>query len=152
MKSNYHFTVPDFKKIRVIIDTDAKDELWQVSRNIYSKMRVSLAELQDKVEPHGKIGAYLFRQMIDFNDALRNNPVWPLGESRVLGDSAAISLLLDDQAFCFEAVPAPMFASDMTYIHGSASKPIRMRSDINSRFVLEDFFCELKINFPESWQ
>jgi len=53
----------------------SKAEMWQVSRNIYSKMRVGPAELQDKVRPHGKIGAYLFRQMVDFNDSLGKNPV-----------------------------------------------------------------------------
>jgi len=130
----------------------SKTKMWQVSRNICSKMRVSLAELQAKVEPHGEIGNYLFRQMVDFNDALGNNPGWPLGESWVLGDSAAIGLLMDDQAFCYEMVPAPTVSSDMKYAQGNASRPIRMYTDIDSRFILEDFFCKLKINFPESWQ
>ena len=130
----------------------SKAELWQVSRNIYSRVRVSLAELQTKVEPHGEIGRYLFRQMIEFNDAFGKNPGWPLGESWVLGDSAAIGLLMDDQAFCFEMVPAPSVGDDMKYIHEGKNRPIRMYTDIDSRFILEDFFSKLKINFPESWQ
>lgn len=127
---------------------ESKAELWQVSRNIYSKVRVSLAELQAKVEPHGKIGKYLFRQMIDFNNGLGKNPGWPLGESWVLGDSAAIGLLMDDQAFCFEQVPAPSVDADMKYIYGSKNRKIRMYIDIDARFILEDFFCKLKINNP----
>jgi len=69
-----------------------------------------------------------------------------MGESRVPGDSAASSLLLDDHAFSFELVPAPSVGADMKYIHGSASRPIRMYTDIDSRFILEDFFS--KINNP----
>ena len=55
--------------------------LWQVPVNVYSTMRVSLAQLQDKVESCGRIGEYLFRQMVDFNNIWADNPNWPPGES-----------------------------------------------------------------------
>jgi len=59
---------------------------------------------------------------------------------------------MDDKAFDFELVPAPTVASDMTYVHGNANRPIRMYTDIDSRFIREDFFRKLKLNIPESWQ
>jgi inosine-uridine nucleoside N-ribohydrolase len=125
----------------------SKAEMWQVSRNIYSKLKVSLAELQDKVKPCGKIGSYLFRQMVDFNDSMGNNPGWPMGESWVLGDSAAVGLLLDDHAFSFKMVPAPEVGEGMKYFHERANRPIRMYDDIDSRFILEDFFSKIRINY-----
>ena len=54
-----------------------------------------LAELQEKVEPYGKIGQYLFDQLVACNDYWADNPVWPSGESWILGDSPAVGLLLD---------------------------------------------------------
>ena len=124
--------------------------LWQVPRNIYSRMRVSLAELQKKVQPYGEIGKYLFQQMVDFNIALGKNPVWPLGESWVLGDSAAIGLLMDDQDFCYDTVPAPSVSDDMTYLHDKQHRAIRVYNTIDSRFILEDFFSKMEINFSSS--
>jgi len=125
----------------------SKTAMWQVPKNVYSMLRVSLAELQKKVRPYGEIGSYLFRQMVDFNISLGKNPGWPLGESWVLGDSAAIGLLLDEHAFHFDLVSAPHVLSDMKYIHENKNRLIRMYSNIDSRFVLEDFFCKLQINF-----
>lgn len=125
----------------------SKVELWQVPRNVYSMMRISLAELQKKVKPCGEIGNYLFQQMVEFNDALGNNPVWPLGESWVLGDSAAIGLLMDDQNFDYKLVPAPHVLDDMSYRHETSDRFIRMYNSIDSRFILEDFFSKMEITF-----
>lgn len=122
-------------------------ELWQVPRNVYSKVRVSLAELQKRVEPFGAIGTYLARQLFDFNVAMGGNPGWPLGESWTLGDSAAIGLLIDDQAFDYEVVPVPRVDSDMLYSHDCGNRKIRMYTSVDSRFILEDFFCKMEINF-----
>lgn len=125
-------------------------ELWQVPRNVYSRLRVSLSELRTKVAPCGAIGNYLARQLFDFNAAMGGNPGWPLGESWVLGDSAAIGLLLDDQEFDCDHVSAPRVRADMTYdrgpdgsCFGAGSRAIRMYRTVDSRFILEDFFCKI---------
>jgi inosine-uridine nucleoside N-ribohydrolase len=122
-------------------------ELWQVPRDVYCTMRVSLAELQDKVEPCGKIGEYLFRQMVDFNNLLGDNPGWPLGESWALGDSPAIGLLLDSHEYGYEWLPAPRVTQAMHYVHGQNNRPIRVYKRIDARFILEDFFSKLRLNF-----
>lgn len=122
-------------------------ELWQVPRDVYGTMRVSLAELQDKVEPCGKIGAYLFRQMVDFNNLQGDNPGWPLGESWTLGDSPAIGLLMDPHEYCYEWLPAPYVTKEMYYVHGQNNRPIRVYKRIDARFILEDFFSKMRLNF-----
>ena len=122
-------------------------ELWQVPRNMYSRVRVSLAELQRKVQPCGEIGNYLFEQMVEFNNAMGNNPGWPLGESWALGDSAAIGLLIDDQNFNYDLVPAPFVRDDMSYCHENGNRLIRMYNSIDSRFILEDFFSKMELTF-----
>ena len=119
--------------------------LWQVPRNVYSRLHVSLAELQVKVYPEGKIGKYLFEQLIALNDAYAENKSWPQGESWSLGDSAAIGILLNDQEFYYNERFAPQVDSEMRYIHSKNSKKIRVYENIDSRFILEDFYAKLRI-------
>ena len=47
--------------------------LWQVPRNVYSTIRVSIAELATKVKPYGKVEDYLFQRLYDFNFELKDN-------------------------------------------------------------------------------
>ena len=135
----------DIHAANVVFKSDL--QLWQVPRNVYSSMRVSLAELQARVEPCGRIGRYLFRQMVAFNNALADNARWPLGESWALGDSPAVGLLLDPHEYCYEWVPAPYVTKDMHYVHEQNNRPIRVYTSIDARFILEDFYGKMKLNF-----
>lgn len=119
--------------------------LWQVPRNVYSKMRVSLAELKRRVEPCGGIGRYLYGQLEDMNDRWGNNPGWPRGEMWSLGDSPAVGLLMNDQPYDYDLKPAPRVAADMSYIHGQTERRIRVYHDIDTRFILEDMYAKLEL-------
>ncbi len=121
--------------------------LWQVPRDVYLMMRVSLAELQARVEPCGEVGRYLFRQLEDFNTAMGENLTWPAGESWCLGDSPAIGLLLDQHEYCFDLRPAPRIGHDMRYEHIPGNRLIRVYNRIDPRFILEDFYSKLRLNF-----
>ena len=123
--------------------------LWQVPRDIYLMMRVSLAELQARVEPCGEVGRYLFRQLVDFNTYMGENMVWPAGESWCLGDSPAVSLLLDQHEYCFDMRPAPRIGQGMVYEHNQGNRPIRVYNRIDPRFILEDFYSKLRINYGD---
>ena len=135
----------DIHAANVVYKSDL--QLWQVPRNVYCTMRVSLAELQDKVEPCGRIGEYLFRQMVAFNNACADSPGWPLGESWSLGDSPAIGLLLDPHEYCYEWMPAPHVTEDMHYVLEQDTRPIRVYNRIDVRFILEDFFSKMRLSF-----
>ncbi|MGD0727667.1 MAG: nucleoside hydrolase [Spirochaetia bacterium] len=124
--------------------------LWQATATVFSTVRVSLAELQYKVKPCGRIGNYLFQQMVDLNDAMGDRPEWPLGESWSLGDSPAIALLLDQHVLCYDWIPAPIFTPEMRYTHGQNNRPIRVYTRVDTRFLLEDLFCKLALNFPRA--
>ncbi len=135
----------DIHAANVVFKSDL--QLWQVPRSAFSAMRVSLAELQAKVEPCGRIGQYLVRQMVDLNDALAGNARWPLGESWTLGDSPAVGLLLDPHESCYEWAPAPYVTQEMTYVHGQSNRPIRVYRSIDARFILEDSYSKVKLSF-----
>src|SRR5699024_7339654 len=100
--------------------------LWQIPRSVYTTIRVSLAELALKVRPHGKIGKYLFDQAIAFNHKLAHNARFPKGEMWSLGDSPAVSVLIDHHEYGFKEVPAPRVTDDMLYVYPTTERKIRV--------------------------
>ena len=125
--------------------------VWQVPQNVYTMMRVSMAELQLKVQPYGEIGGYLFQQMVDFNMAMSDRPGWPSGESWTLGDSPAIGLLLDEHWFSYDLMPIPYIDDKMHYLPlQPAGKTLRVYRTIDPRYILEDFFSKLALSFPRA--
>ena len=79
-------------------------EVWQIPRNVYRLMPVGYAELIEKVRPHGEIGKYLVKQLIEFNSQ-RKKPF----EYRALGDSPAVGVIIYPECGSWEWVPAPEF-------------------------------------------
>mgnify|MGYP001623150275 FL=1 len=126
----------------------SKIPLWQIPMDVYKKTAVSLAELQYKVLPCGKIGQYLFQQLVFYNAQHGADLIWPHGETWGLGDQAVIAVLLEElERKSYDYVPAPIVDKDMKYIHDGKQRKIRVYKEIDSRHVLEDFFAKLAINF-----
>jgi len=126
--------------------------LWQVPMNAYKQLAVSLAELQDRVMPYGKIGNYLFTQMVEFNNNCKLEH-WPHGEIWGLGDNPTISLLLEEseRTDSYEMITAPTISyEDMRYDFTKANRQIRVYKNVDSRIAMEDFYAKLKINYPET--
>ncbi|TDF93318.1 nucleoside hydrolase [Paenibacillus piri] len=124
---------------------DSPIPLWQVPRNVYSTIRVSLAELALKVRPYGTIGRYLFDQMIEFNDRHGGNMRFPKGEMWALGDSPAVSLLLDPHEYGYEMRPAPRIREDLTYEQRQTDRLIRVYHEVDARFTLEDMYAKIAL-------
>lgn len=125
--------------------------LWQVPINVYKQMAVSLAELQVRVKPYGKIGRYLFEYMVEFNNQCGDNPHWPHGEIWGLGDSPTVSVLLEESEKddIYDLIPAPNINyEDMKYQHTGKNREIRVYKAINTRLTMEDFYAKLMINYP----
>lgn len=114
-------------------------EVWQIPRPVYRMMPVSFTELYQKVYPQGEIGRYLCQNVIDHNNELIRQPA----EYRVLGDSPAIGVMLYENCGEWEWRPAPEFDKEMRYVHTGQNRPIRVYKNIDSRFILEDFYAKL---------
>ncbi|MBD2847229.1 nucleoside hydrolase [Paenibacillus sp. IB182496] len=119
--------------------------LWQVPQNVYKMMRVSLAELAVRVRPHGAIGQYLFDQLVEFNLLPWHSARWPKGEMWMLGDSPAVSLLLDDHEFDYDLIDPPYITPDMGYAPGKGGRQIRVYRSVDARFTLEDMYAKLEL-------
>lgn len=135
----------DVKAANVIMRSGI--ELWQVPMNVYTRMLVSYTELQEKVRPYGKIGRYLFDQMMAFDNSIPGHGPFPSGECWSLGDSPTIGLLLNPQPFLAHEEEAPEIDSEMNYHFSGNGRKIRVYDDVNSRFILEDMFMKLKSNY-----
>ena len=121
-------------------------EVWQVPKNVYEMIPVTMAELEYRVRPYGEIGAYLCDQLMEhaFTEQPRKSP-FRSGECWVLGDSPAVGLILYEDRFSFEWKQAPSVGVDMNYIHSKRLRPIRVYQKIDSRLILEDFYAKLAL-------
>ena len=126
--------------------------LWQVPTSTYKQFGVSLAELQYRVRPHGKIGAYLFQNLVALNERLADGAwPWPHGEIWGLGDEGTVAALLEEleKKDGYDVIPAPVVDTEtLQYTHTGENRAIRVYHTMNARLDLEDLFCKLAINFP----
>ena len=103
-------------------------QLWQVPKTVYKQFSVSLAELQTKAAPYGKIGRYLFEQMVEFNDKWADISFWPHGEIWGLGDEGTIAALMteSEKTDIYEMIDPPVFGAECSI--STAQIPVRERS------------------------
>lgn len=133
----------------------SKMEIWQVPKNVYEMMPLSLAELEYKVAPYGAIGEYLLAQLDEH--AQEEGPrksAFRTGETWVVGDSPAVGLLLYEHRFEFDWVQAPLITADMAYVQTGLNRPIRVYRNIDSRLILDDLFAKLALfhaKHPNGW-
>jgi purine nucleosidase len=89
---------------------DSGITVWQVPSNVYSQVSVSYTELEEKISGTSKLADYLISQLVEWNNTYWPEPI----ESRSLGDSPAISLMLYPRGGNFRVVPAPRFGQEAT--------------------------------------
>ncbi|HEU5483999.1 MAG TPA: nucleoside hydrolase [Microlunatus sp.] len=114
-------------------------DLWQVPRNVYSMVSVSYAELEEKIGSSGPLADYLIGQLKEWNATYHPTAI----ESRSLGDSPAISLMLYPQGGVFRTVPAPRFGAEGGYLPG-AGHAMQVCESVDVRFLIEDMFAKIR--------
>lgn len=134
----------DINAVNVVFRS--KVPVWQVPKNVYEMMGVSLAELEYRVRPCGAIGEYLCEQL----DAHAQEPgavnnAFRTGETWVLGDNPTIGLLLYEHRFEFDWIQAPLVTRESTYVPDVRNRPIRVYRRIDSRLILEDMYAKLAL-------
>ena len=127
----------DIAAANVVFDSGVT--LWQVPSSVYSMVSVGYAELEEKIGGTSKLADYLISQTVDWNETWHPEPI----ESRSLGDSPAISLVLYPRGGTFRTVPAPRFGQEGHYVPGSGH-PIRVCESVDVRFLLEDMFAKIR--------
>ena len=114
-------------------------QVWQIPSTVYRMMSVSYAELRERCEDKGAIGKYLVDQLIDWNLRVHQGPI----EHRSLGDTPALSVILNPLGGVSDWRPAPEFSPQMHYVHTGQNRPIKVYDSIDVRYILEDFYAKL---------
>ncbi len=135
----------DVNAVNVVMASEI--ELWQVPKNVYEMMPVSMAELEYRVRPCGEVGKYLFDQLVECSlkpNSLRS--AFRTGETWVLGDSPAPGLILYEHRWEYDLIPAPRISAEQRYIPGeNPERKIRVYRRVDSRLILEDMYCKLAL-------
>jgi purine nucleosidase len=118
---------------------DSGITIWQVPSNVYSMVSVGYAEMEEKIGGTSNMADYLIAQTVEWNERFHPGPI----ESRSLGDSPAVSLLLVPRGGTFRTIPAPRFGQEGHYVPGSGH-PIRVTESVDVRFLLENMFTKIR--------
>lgn len=125
--------------------------LWQVPRYAYRQCIYSMAEMETKIKPCGKIGNYLYTSIANLMQDMKrwgNN----LGEVYILGDSPLV--LLTALQTGFEPDPAsshyvirqsPTIAPDGSYHYNPNGRSIRVYTRLDTRLLFADMEEKLKL-------
>jgi hypothetical protein len=106
---------------------------------VYRLVSVGYAELEARVEPHGELGRYLAQQVVDFNSAHHKVAI----ESRSLGDSPAIGLMLEPFSAAMRRQGGVRFTADGHYTPADPEREILVVESVDVRFLLEDMFAKI---------
>lgn len=119
--------------------------LWQIPSNVYKTTLVSLAQLKLRVAPMGKLGNYLYEQLITFMKTNAKEKSWINPECWVMGDSGAIGVLLEEQKSYYQEIIAPIFDEEHYYIYNQKNRKIRVYRQLNNYFVIEDMLSKIEL-------
>ncbi len=150
---------------RVVMNSDVG--LWQVTAKAYSMMRVSFAELYEKVYPCGKMGKWLCEQLwetnVRFASMRKGTPMdldpkepegyahFANGEMWSLGDNPVAGLLLNSQRHEQIIMGAPYINDDGTYtLRPDNPHKIAVYETVDAQFILNDLFARIKYQYGES--
>ena len=117
--------------------------VWLIPSDVYTTITVGLAELKLKVYPRGTIGRHLYENMVEYN--MSPGAWWTQGESWSLGDSPAVAVTINPGCGHFIEARAPHVNEDTSSAYRPDNPLIRVYTDIDSRYILEDFFAKLAL-------
>lgn len=120
-------------------------DLWLVPSLVYGTIHIGIAEIERRIKPCGAIGEHLYQQLIDYN--MGPFAGWTQGESWSLGDSPAIALAINPACGKFKEIPAPVVAEDTSSEVDESRPIIRVYTEIDSRYILEDMIAKLELHY-----
>lgn len=132
-----------------VLFNDSTIPIWQVPRNVYRQCLVSYAELEARVRPMGRVGAYMV-EAVEKVVARAEAEGLNMGETYALGDSPLVLLTAllsafqpDSSSSCHETIPTPFLNPDGSYTANAAGRPLRVYTQVDVRLMFEDMYLKL---------
>lgn len=135
--------VNDIEAANYVLQSGTK--VWLVPSHVYITINIGLAEIQRRIKPCGKIGQHLFQNMVDYNNS--EGAGWTQGESWSLGDSPAIAIAINPGCGHYHEATAPLVLEDTSSAVKEDNPKIRIYTDVDSRYILEDFIAKLELSY-----
>lgn len=137
----------DPEAVRAILASEA--EIWQTHQDVYCTLEVTIAELAKRVRPCGRIGQYLFDQLVQQNlDDYNPHFLLRTGENWTLGDNTVVAMMLMNRfRGNWKMRPAPIIQQNLMYQENPVGKMIRVYDSIDVRMTLEDLYCKLELAY-----
>lgn len=121
---------------------DSDLSIWQIPRDVYRQSLYSMAELEDKIAPLGKIGEYLNGKLGPF---ARMADTYVLGDSPLCLISTLTTTFEPGAAGCFyETVRAPRITDEGLYDFSFSGRPIIVYKTIDTRLLFGDMESRIR--------
>lgn len=132
----------DINAARTVFN-DSDLTIWQIPRDVYRQSMYSMAELEDKIFPLGKIGEYLSGKLGGF---ARSADTYVLGDSPLCLISTLTTTFEPGAAGSFyEVTPAPKIMEDGKYDFSSPGRDIIVYKTIDTRLLLSDMESRFRL-------
>lgn len=125
------------------IFNDSDLTLWQIPRDVYRQALYSIAEIEDKIAPLGKIGEYLSGKLGFF---ARMADTYVLGDSPLLLISTLTTTFEPGAAGCFyETTSAPAITAEGLYDFTRPGRDIIVYKTIDTRLLFADMESRFRL-------
>ena len=118
-------------------------DLWLVPSQVYTTITIGIAEIKRRISPLGEIGKHLYENLMTYNNS--EGAGWTQGESWSLGDSPAIAIAINPGCGHYKTIKAPTIADDTSSVEDPDAPAIRLYTDVDSRYILEDLIAKLQL-------
>ncbi len=118
-------------------------DLWLVPSQVYTTITIGIAEIKRRISPLGAIGRHLFENLMAYN--FSDGAGWTQGESWSLGDSPAAAIAVNPGCGHYKTIKAPTVADDTSSVEDPDAPDIRLYTDVDSRYILEDLIAKLEL-------
>ena len=118
-------------------------DLRLVPSQVYTTINIGIAEIKRRISPLGDIGKHLYENLITYN--FSEGAGWTQGESWSLGDSPAVALAINPGCGHYRMINAPAINEDTSSSPDPAGPLIRLYTDVDSRYILEDLIAKLEL-------
>ena len=122
--------------------------IWQIPRDVYRQCMYSMTELDVKVRPLGKLGAYLYDSLAGMMVGRNGRS---MGETYILGDSPLVLMTAlqsnfetDPASSHYHYVTIPTIAEDGSYRYTHAGRQIRVYDRIDTRLMFSDMEAKIE--------
>lgn len=132
----------DVKAARTVFN-DSDLVLWQIPRDVYRQAMYSMAEIEDKIIPMGRIGAYLGSKLGGF---ARMADTYVLGDSPLCLISTLTTTFEPGAAGCFyETTAAPRITPEGLYDFSVPGREIIVYKTIDTRLLFGDMESRFRL-------